>query len=268
MKKELENQLLILYAILTLGGNSNKKQVLDFLEEADLIILNDEDQKLLKTRKELKWRNELAYTRQHLVEIEALNKYEWSITASGKWYYNSLIDEFTKAQNYIIQRIKKTDILQPIPDIQITTIKDIYQNKKISSTDIVAIILSRKGQGRFKKDLVKLWQKCCVTGYDDQSLLIASHIKPWKYSDNTERLDKYNGFLLTPNLDKLFDGGLITFNVDNGQIIISNKLKSMELFGVNPNMKINLFEENKKYLTYHNLHVFEKKIRTLSRQED
>ena len=31
MTKELENRILLLYAILNLGGNSNKKGVLDFI---------------------------------------------------------------------------------------------------------------------------------------------------------------------------------------------------------------------------------------------
>ena len=39
----------------------------------------------------------------------------------------------------------------------------------------------------------------------EESLLFASHIKPWSDSNNKERLDPYNGFLLTPNLDVCFD---------------------------------------------------------------
>ncbi|ARF66915.1 hypothetical protein B7C51_02510 [Paenibacillus larvae subsp. pulvifaciens] len=62
-----------------------------------------------------------------------------------------------------------------------------------------------------------------MCGVNEPSLLIASHIKLWKYSTNIERLDKYNGLLLCPNHDKLFDQGLITFT-DEGKIIISSLL--------------------------------------------
>jgi predicted restriction endonuclease len=44
-------------------------------------------------------------------------------------------------------------------------------------------------------------------------LLIASHIKPWAKCDGNEKVDVYNGFLLSPNFDRLFDQGFITFSV-------------------------------------------------------
>ena len=53
-------------------------------------------------------------------------------------------------------------------------------------------------------------------------MLKASHIKPWNISDDYERLDEYNGLLLTPNLDAAFDSGLISFDKD-GVILISKK---------------------------------------------
>lgn len=55
------------------------------------------------------------------------------------------------------------------------------------------------------------------------SLLLASHIKPWRSASNYERLSSENGLLLSPLYDKLFDIGLITFD-DNMKILISNKL--------------------------------------------
>ena len=48
-----------------------------------------------------------------------------------------------------------------------------------------------------------------MSGITSTWILIASHIKPWRVSNNNERLDVYNGLLLLPNLDKLFDKGYI-----------------------------------------------------------
>jgi len=52
---------------------------------------------------------------------------------------------------------------------------------------------------------------CPFTKINDNRLLIASHIKPWAFSDNKERLDLKNVFVLSPLFDKLFDRGLISF---------------------------------------------------------
>ena len=55
------------------------------------------------------------------------------------------------------------------------------------------------------------------------TLLRASHIKPWRAASGAERLDKFNGLLLTPNLDLAFDQGLISFD-DHGQILLGEDL--------------------------------------------
>jgi len=74
-------------------------------------------------------------------------------------------------------------------------------------------IETRLGQGRYRIQLIDIWRKCSVTEFDRLDLLIASHIKPWKVSSEKERIDPFNGLLLTPNLDKLFDLGRSTGNV-------------------------------------------------------
>ena len=52
--------------------------------------------------------------------------------------------------------------------------------------------------------------RCCLSGLDVTELLRTSHIKPWRDSNNVERLDPYNGLLLSPAYDAAFDTGLIT----------------------------------------------------------
>lgn len=90
---EIENRILILYSILKQNGKASKKQTLDYLHERNLIKLSDIDLTFLSTRKELKWRNELAYVRQHLVREDYLNNKEtnyWEVTDSGREYFESL----------------------------------------------------------------------------------------------------------------------------------------------------------------------------------
>lgn len=89
------------------------------------------------------------------------------------------------------------------------------------------------------------------------SMLVASHIKPWAKSDKNEKLDIENGLLLCPNHDKLFDAGLISFDL-NGEIIISNQLSehNQNIMKVNKNLKIKITDDNREYIKYHRDNIF------------
>ncbi|MGV8815356.1 MAG: HNH endonuclease [Gelidibacter sp.] len=136
-----------------------------------------------------------------------------------------------------------------------TTLKTIIENENLTETEKQTLILSRVGQGKYRSSLIELWKSCSITQFDNPSLLIASHIKPWNESTNEERIDKYNGLLLLPTYDKLFDLGYITFS-DSGNIIISNHLEDYDKLGVTKLMKIDVKEKNIKYLEYHRMKVF------------
>tara|TARA_Y100000590_G_C15671138_1_gene996287 strand:+ start:78 stop:962 length:885 start_codon:yes stop_codon:yes gene_type:complete len=144
----------------------------------------------------------------------------------------------------------KTDILSK-------DIEEIILDKTISATEREVLIAARIGQGKYKSDLEELWKSCSVTGYSNLEFLIASHIKPWRDSSNIERLDKFNGLLLTPNLDKLFDKGHISFQND-GKIVISKNLheKDLKALNIDKNMSINPKKGNLKYLKFHRENIF------------
>ena len=128
----------------------------------------------------------------------------------------------------------------------------------IESTEFESRVLSRRGQGLFRKRVIANWGGCSVTGLQNEKLLISSHIKPWKDADNQERLDGNNGFLLTPNLDMCFDKGLITFDV-NGKVIISPVLKAEECekLGIANDLKLIKNDvQIQKYLEYHRQHQY------------
>ena len=125
-------------------------------------------------------------------------------------------------------------------------------------TEQDAIIKSRIGQGTFRANVIRLWGSCSVTGFQNITLLRASHIKPWKLSLNPERLNPYNGLLLIPNYDSLFDKGIITFK-KNGQIIISKRLDlfGRRVFHVDENIKLRrVFPDNRVFLEFHNQIIF------------
>lgn len=126
-------------------------------------------------------------------------------------------------------------------------------------TEIETLIKARLGQGSFRRKLLKLYPSCPLTGLDIEPLLIASHIKPWSVCNNKERLCRFNGLMLAPNIDRLFDNGLIKFETD-GTIKISPKidLENQKRLGISSDMKLKIRPKSKKYFEYHRNHVFQK----------
>jgi putative restriction endonuclease len=98
----------------------------------------------------------------------------------------------------------------------------IRNDTSIDSTEKRDLVLARRGQGKFRRNLEQIEQCCRLTGVSDRRFLRASHIKPWRLCENNERLDGYNGLLLTPTCDHLFDKGYISFT-DEGMILLSKR---------------------------------------------
>lgn len=132
-------------------------------------------------------------------------------------------------------------------------VREVQGSYQLSETEKEAIIKSRRGQGLYRRNSIKLWQTCAVTGFTKKNILIASHIKPWKVSVNFERLDPCNSLLLVPTLDKLFDNGYIGFQ-NNGRIIISDRLNRHDLERIGVTRELGLRQvpnEVRVYLEYH-----------------
>jgi len=131
--------------------------------------------------------------------------------------------------------------------------------KTLAVTEQEQIVKSRLGQGNFGRNVIRLWGSCSITGLQSVSLLRASHIKPWKESNNDERLTPYNGLLLIPDYDFLFDKGYISFKT-NGSVLISQRLSpfARKVFDVRDNLQLRkIFPENRDCLEFHRSEVFE-----------
>ncbi|WP_107858018.1 HNH endonuclease [Neisseria subflava] len=135
----------------------------------------------------------------------------------------------------------------------------VSETNSAKRTEIETLIKARQGQGSFRQKLLKLYPSCPLTGLDIEPLLIASHIKPWSVCDDNERLCRFNGLMLAPNIDRLFDNGLITFDTD-GTIKISPTIDSenQKRLGISRDMKLKIRPESEKYFEYHRNHVFQK----------
>jgi len=125
---------------------------------------------------------------------------------------------------------------------------------KPTVTERMGLVLSRVGQGAYRKSIINRWEnKCAVTGHSDSRILIASHIHPWNQASPEQRLDVDNGILLSPTYDALFDRHLITFE-NSGKIVLSDSITEDDYHrvGVSGQERIQKFGiENQFYLEKH-----------------
>ena len=121
-------------------------------------------------------------------------------------------------------------------------------------------VRSSTWQKYFKNQLFKYWGvKCVLTDVQNKDLLIGAHIKPWSKCDDKEKIDVFNGLPLSPNADKIFELGLISFD-ENGKLMKSNKLsdEDLEKLNINTDIKLDFKNEHFKYLEYHRLNKYKK----------
>lgn len=121
----------------------------------------------------------------------------------------------------------------------------------------------RNAQTLYRQEAIAYWNgRCAVTGVDNVDWLIASHIKPWRESTNAERVDPHNSLLLTPNYDKLFDKGVISFSPDDGRIILpetqSQKMwKNLNKMNIDDSKCLRHMDDKvAEYLEYHNQYIY------------
>ena len=161
-----------------------------------------------------------------------------------EYYFRLFADYFGYIEHpYLVQKEK-----EEIADIVDKTKQAIYYKARI-------------GQGKYREDLLKQCPYCPITMVSDDRLLIASHIKPWAKSNEIEKLDPLNGFMLTPTFDFLFDRGFMSFTNDK-KTILSPFLSKMTYskIGISDNKTFSLLpiEGREDYLEYHRQEILKK----------
>ncbi|HYV39471.1 MAG TPA: winged helix-turn-helix domain-containing protein [Gemmataceae bacterium] len=93
-KSEQEKRVLILLAVLELGGRATKRAVLDHIYSNEYADLTPRDLEKMASRDEEVWRNDLAYIRKHLVQfgyLDGSEKDNWQITPKGTQHFLKLV---------------------------------------------------------------------------------------------------------------------------------------------------------------------------------
>lgn len=156
----------------------------------------------------------------------------------------------------VIDTAEQEDVLKVQLDNSVDEIDKEIETKQLQGEEREALIKVRVNQSAFRKLLMRRYTHCCLCDVDDESLLVASHIKPWAKSSHAEKVDVNNGLLLCPNHDKLFDRGYISFD-NGGHIVISDELSKNCAISMNikNDMQIELSNDNIKYMEYHRNNV-------------
>lgn len=164
---------------------------------------------------------------------------------------NDIVNFKSALRKYL--KFRQSDFAHQQEDTILAEINKVQNDATLSVTEREAIVKARVGQGKFRDKLVEYWRGCSVSTFSHFDLLIASHIMPWRNADNQQRLDVFNGLLLLPNYDKLFDKGYISFD-DNGRIIYSRYIDDTDRRLLKMDNSLHLIkieDEHKTYLKYH-----------------
>ena len=124
----------------------------------------------------------------------------------------------------------------------------------------IQLTKSRRGQGIFKANVRLIEDHCRVTGVTSIKHLRASHIKPWSVSSKEEKLDGFNGLLLSPHVDHLFDRGFISFK-NSGDLMVSKELNPivLEKWAIVDSSNVGMFKASQaNYLEFHRDVVFQR----------
>lgn len=177
----------------------------------------------------------LKSTSQQMVEASVINKpliemtpAEYDIAELAILTNPKFVAKNKKGNNMYSNSLKQYRFyLAASDEFETEKLRDaerIQNDPNLSKTEREVLSTARLGQGTYRKNLIKKYSgRCVISGVDIQQVLIASHIKPWAVSTNSERISTENGLLLSSTYDRLFDRGLISFKHD-GSLLISSMI--------------------------------------------
>ena len=131
--------------------------------------------------------------------------------------------------------------------------------------DRVVRATMRIGQTFFRSAVLSAYnRRCCITGLSIPSLLVASHVVPWRL-DKANRTNPRNGLLLSALHDRAFDAGLLTI-ADDMTVRVSSKhavrddgffAASFKAYDRRPIHLPEKFRPDPDLLSYHREHIFQ-----------
>ncbi len=155
-------------------------------------------------------------------------------------------------------------IARSLADLKLAMLDDTIGDTPMSDydkqqyLDTVVKTRNQSVQNQFRKGLFDNNEHVCpICGFSFEKFLIASHIRPYaKCEDTYDAINHYNGLLMCPNHDKLFeDAHYMTIDYKSGRIILSEEAKQSKDYGCLEGHSIaRSYVENERrhYLEWHN----------------
>jgi len=149
-----------------------------------------------------------------------------------------------------IQEEYNTEIIELITRISYNlsdkeTTRKAVSNLRINTGTLRKLVLARDGG------------KCRLCDINDESLLVCSHIKPWRTGE--ARLDMNNAITLCRMHDALFDQGYISFDESGNMLLANNGIfgsNTIKRFLESSISRLDINRDMKSYLEYHRENVF------------
>lgn len=213
---------------------------------------------------------------EDVIKLHFTKKYD----SQNRYYLNFKDDGYSSSNWYFLRNIA----LPRVTKLNFVKIRDIDRNKiyiyikptfyiderEIEERIIFEELLKdnhetienyRKGQAKWRKELLDIMPQCIITEVTENRILQACHIKPHNHSLKdgkiNELYDINNGLIMTPTYHLLFDIGFISFEND-GTIMISPFLSNLnkQRLQLKENYKYNIPCDCSTYLEYHRNHVY------------
>ena len=196
-----------------------------------------------------------------------------SITTTGRKGLRSasaadraMWDEMNSDWNRFAIEVDKaiSDVMHSTTLIMDNSTEDYFADERIGANRMIQTT-TRVGQNFFRSTVLSAYNGCCcITGLSIPSLLVASHIVPWR--DNLAHgLNPRNGLALSVLHDKAFDTGIITVQDDLTVLVSSNPewqddeffASSVAAYAGQPICRPEKFAPDPEFLAYHREHIFQ-----------
>ena len=241
---------LVKYSFIVLGFANRQRVITRTLNVRDTIVdINDISLNVAGTRTPI-W-------------LPKKNEYLHSFNSEYVRYH--LKDCLLNKEKIFTNQIVLTgSIAQDLADLKLAMLDDKIEDRPMDEDErqqyIETAVRTRNQaiQTQFRKALLENNDHVCpICGFSFEKFLIASHIRPYsKCEDTYDAINHFNGFLLCPNHDKLFeDAKYMTVEYNTGKIVLSKEAEKSKEFSALAGISISknyIRNERRHYLEWHN----------------